>query len=404
MDFGRFSRRGVIGAGLAFAGTAAIGQEPPRDITWAQDFDELWETLRDHYCFFGEKRTDWARVRKLYRPMAEAAGSRDDLARVVKRVLGELYDSHTNLRNGPDGTPRVPPFDLIVDHGARVTAVQAGSAADDAGLRIGDLIVAAEGVPIAAVAREAAPRCLSRPDPEADLWAMNVAVSGRRSQPRKLTVQTGAAPAREVALPIKQWPNRPDVEGHRLAGGIGHIVIRSFGPSEVVEAFDAELAKLADAPALIIDVRGNGGGDTAVARPIMGRFITQTMPYARMRRRQGKGLSAAWTETVDARGPFTYTRPVMVLADHWSGSMAEGFPMGMRGIERARVVGTEMMKLGAAVFTIRLDRTGIEAQYSAEPVYDVHDAPRWLMRPDVEVADGADLLAAALAEARRLAG
>lgn len=404
MDFGSFSRRGVIGVGLAFAGTAAIGQEPSRDISWGQDFDELWETLRDRYCFFGEKRTDWARVRKLYRPMAEEAGSRDDLARVVKRVLGELYDSHTNVRNGPDRISRVPPFDLIVDHGARVTAVQPDSAADEAGLRIGDVVIAAEGVPIAAVAREAAPRCLSRPDPEAALWAMNVAVSGRRGQPRKLTVQTGAAAAREVALPIRQWPGRPDVEGQRLEGGIGHIAIRSFGPSAVVEAFDAELAKLADAPALILDVRGNGGGDTAVARPIMGRFITETKPYARMRRRQGKGLSKAWTETVDPRGPFTYHRPVVVLVDHWSGSMAEGFPMGMRGLERARVVGTEMMKLGAAVFTIRLDRTGIEAQYSAEPVYDVSDQPRWHMRPDVEVPDGAGLLAAALAEARWLAG
>ncbi len=82
--------------------------------------------------------------------------------------------------------------------------------------------------------------------------------------------------------------------------------------------------------------------------------------------------------------------------------MAEGFPMGMRGIGRARIVGTRMMRLGAAVFPLRLDRSGIELQYSAEPVYDVQDRPRWLLEPDVTVPDGGDILTAGLAEARRM--
>ncbi|RYG07387.1 MAG: peptidase S41, partial [Caulobacteraceae bacterium] len=95
-----------------------------------------------------------------------------------------------------------------------------------------------------------------------------------------------------------------------------------------------------------------------------------------------------------AARPFTYTPPVVVLTNHWSGSMAEGFPMGMKGLGRATVVGTPMMGLGAAVFTFRLDRKGIQGQYSAEPVYDVKDQPRWLMQPDVAVPDGEDVLAA----------
>lgn len=391
-------------AGMLALPAARLAAEPPRDITLAQDFDELWETLRDRYCFFGEKRTDWQRVRAVYRPEAIAAPSRDAFALIAKRVIGELYDSHSSIRNGPAGTPRVPPFDLIVDAGARVTAVQPDSAAADAGLRIGDRILAVGNLSIEMARSSAAPRCLARPDPAADLWAVNAAVSGLRLQPRTLTVRTGDAAPREIAVPVKNPPQRPDVQDERLDGGIGHITVRSFGDMASVEAFDAALARLADAPALIIDVRGNGGGDTAVARPIMARFITARAPYARMRRREGCGLSEAWTETVDPRGPFTYTKPVVVLVDHWSGSMAEGFPMGMRGLGRGRVVGTPMMGLGAAVFTLRLDRTGIEAQYSAEPVYDVNDRPRWLMRPDVLVPDGADLLAAALAEARRLAG
>lgn len=70
--------------------------------------------------------------------------------------------------------------------------------------------------------------------------------------------------------------------------------------------------------------------------------------------------------------------------------------MGMRGIGRAVIVGTPMMRVGAAVFPLRLDRTGLELQYSAEPVYDVLDRPRWLLDPDIVVKGGGDILATAV--------
>lgn len=375
--------------------------EPAHDTTYAQDFDELWETLRDHYCFFETKRTDWNKVRTMYRPRALAAESDQAFQAVVGSVLCELYDAHTHLNDPPDGTRRWPLYDLMVERASsevRIAAIQQGSAAADAGLRIGDIVTAVGGVPINDLVREIAPHCLAEPDPEADSWAINVAVAGQRGMPRTVSVIPGPArstkvPPRDVALPLKQRAERPNVESRKLDDGLGYIAIHTFAETAVVAAFESALADLRESRGLIIDVRGNGGGDTAVARPIMGRFITSTKPYAIMRRRDGKGLGAPWTETVDPRGPFTYINPVVVLADHWSGSMAEGFPMGMRGIGRARIVGTPMMGLGAAVFSIRLDRTGVQAQYSGEPVYDVQGHERWTLRPDVAVPDGQDILA-----------
>jgi len=181
-----------------------------------------------------------------------------------------------------------------------------------------------------------------------------------------------------------------------LDQGIGYIAIHTFADTDVVAAFEKALVEFRECRGLILDVRGNGGGDTAVARPLMGRFIDGSRDYAMMRRREGARLGELWMESVQPRGPFTYTRPVVVLVDHWSGSMAEGFPMGMRGIGRASIVGTAMMGLGAAVFSLRLDRTGVQAQYSGEPVYDVRGNPRWRMQPDVAVPEGEDILAAGI--------
>jgi carboxyl-terminal processing protease len=202
-------------------------------------------------------------------------------------------------------------------------------------------------------------------------------------------------------IPVKKPAELPNVDSRMLADNIGLIVIRSFADDAVVAAVDAALLRLKDTVGLIIDVRENGGGDTAVARPIMGRFITEPKTYARMRRRSGAGLGAPWTEMVEPRGPFTYRQPVAVLTTRWSASMAEGFPMGMRGIGRGLIVGTPMMRVGAAVFPLRLDRTGLDLQYSAEPVYDVQDRPRWLLESDIPVEGGADILATAMTELTR---
>lgn len=384
----------VVGSTMSDAAWAA---EPDHDVTYVGDFDELWETLRDRYCFFSEKRTDWNRVRAFYRPLAREADSDDAFAEVLRRTLAELYDPHTSLATPPAGSQRLPISDLITEwrNGqAVVTALDSDGVAAEAGVALGDVILSTDGRPIGPLVQYLLPKCLVRPDPAAQAYALNSAVAGLRGQPRRYLLATGAAEPREVVLPIRQSPPKPNVEWRRLDDGAGYVAIRSFANDAVTESFDQALVELRDAPGLIIDVRNNGGGDTAVARPIMGRFITETKPYARMRRREGGGLSKFWTETVEPRGPFTYTPPVVVLTNHWSGSMAEGFPMGMKGLGRAMVVGTPMMGLGAAVFTFRLDRKGIQGQYSAEPVYDVKDQPRWLMQPDVAVPDGEDVLAA----------
>ncbi len=127
-----------------------------------------------------------------------------------------------------------------------------------------------------------------------------------------------------------------------LPENVGVIFIRSFASSEAVTLFDAALSELQTTDALIIDVRNNGGGDTSVARPIMGRFINVASTYVRMAKREGAALGEQWDELVEPRGPWTYEKPVVVAVDRFSVSMAEGFAIGMHGLGRAEVVGTRM--------------------------------------------------------------
>lgn len=405
------SRRSLLklSAGVLAAQTlpwrAAMAATPPRDIAFVEDFDELWRTMGERYCYFQEKATDWNAVRALYRPLAQAAPTTDAFAEIVIRTVNELYDAHTHLNDAPENSVRLPYLDLWIDPDrggrARITSVREGSAAAGAGIVAGDIILRVDGTAVAEAANAVAPRCLARPDPAAVAYAFNLAVAGRRGQPRRFAVRSAGGRERELLVPLETAAQLPDVDSRLLPGGYGLIAIRSFAGDAVLAAFDAALLRLRDTPGIIVDLRRNGGGDTAIARPMMGRFVAEARPYAYMRRREGASLSDRWVETVEPRGPFTYRGPVVVLTSRWSASMAEGFPMGMKDIGRATIVGTPMMGLGAGVFPLRLDRTGLQLQYSAEPVYDTNDRPRSFFRPDVEVSGGADILAAGLSVLER---
>src|SRR3954463_10645253 len=103
-----FDRRTLLAAGAAFGLAGAAGAEPQHDVSSLQDFDELWATLAARYAFFGEKATDWSRVRQVYRPLADKAETDAAYLEVLRATLAELYDPHTHLAQPPDGSPRFP--------------------------------------------------------------------------------------------------------------------------------------------------------------------------------------------------------------------------------------------------------------------------------------------------------
>src|SRR4051812_32554648 len=97
MKVSTVTRRGILGGAGALGGASLMAVAPMPDVTFVEDFDELWRTLAERYCFFADKRTDWNRVRTLYRPQAVAAPSSEAFVEVVRLVLAELYDAHTHL-------------------------------------------------------------------------------------------------------------------------------------------------------------------------------------------------------------------------------------------------------------------------------------------------------------------
>jgi carboxyl-terminal processing protease len=375
----------------------------------AADLAALDRFVRDSYAFLPMKATDWNAIISSLMPRARTARDGTAWVHLLEEALDALYDGHTQLNtNAPDSWRPVPYGLWVQPNNGRyvVSAVQRGALPERTGVRPGDELVAIDGVSVSLLYESRRPRFMTRADAAADEWALASAVAGRHNSRYELLVRR--AGRESVLSPGGTTPAREGVEWKRLGSDIGLIAISTFAPNRgVVHAFDRALEALRNTRGLIVDVRSNAGGDTIVARPIIGRLITARRQYAWMTSRDGPGLGPRRPEFVDARGPWTYAAPVVVVVDRFSVSMAEGFAMALSGLGRARIVGTRMARLGAAVGRIELPYSKIAVQISTEPVYALDGKPRWELEPNVVVnplgrADGRDpFIAAAIEELER---
>lgn len=61
------------------------------------DFDALWSTVDQHYCFFSEKGVDWSDVYNKYSPLVNEDISDRQFFGICEDMISELRDGHTNI-------------------------------------------------------------------------------------------------------------------------------------------------------------------------------------------------------------------------------------------------------------------------------------------------------------------
>lgn len=86
----------LISLAFIFVVTGCHEVEEPGNST-LDNFDVLWTTFNEHYCFFDYKDIDWNAMKAKYRKQAAEAKSRKQLFRIMAAMLDELKDGHVNL-------------------------------------------------------------------------------------------------------------------------------------------------------------------------------------------------------------------------------------------------------------------------------------------------------------------
>jgi hypothetical protein len=94
---------------------------------------------------------------------------------------------------------------------------------------------------------------------------------------------------------------------------------------------------------IIIDVRGNAGGDLADLNFLAGRLIDKPLHFGYSQYKIGRGRSeyTPWLEAyiTPQQHSKALVMPIIVLADHFSASVAEALVMGVHALPNGRVVG-----------------------------------------------------------------
>lgn len=139
------------------------------------------------------------------------------------------------------------------------------------------------------------------------------------------------------------WTQGRNDWGYGLLEGVPYITIASWGSDSIRSAdFDAALERFRNAPAIILDVRMNGGGNDTLALEVAGRFARTPVVFGYFQYRNGPAHSdfgPATARTLNPRGPWQYAGQVLVLIGRRSASSTESFIAAMGQLPNVTLVG-----------------------------------------------------------------
>jgi retinol-binding protein 3 len=124
-----------------------------------------------------------------------------------------------------------------------------------------------------------------------------------------------------------------------LDGNIGYIKLNGFFPPDAcaTKASDA-IAKVADAKALIVDLRDNGGGAPPMVAHVTSYLFAQRTHLNDLWNRRTGETEEFWTNP-DVPGRKLVTQPVYLLTARRTFSGAEEFSYNLQNLKRATIVG-----------------------------------------------------------------
>jgi len=365
---------------------------------YREDLDYFFKTIDLNYAYWDKKKTDWKKAKEFYIARADTITTKGSFIQLLENVLYELYDHHASLSSNTMESQRLVPSgtDLwaeYVNNKAVIIEVKNGSGAEKAGIITGMEILMFNDIPVEKAIRPLLPNYIGNPDIEAKNYALRVLLAGTHSGKRKLTlIKNGKKENYYPDLPVNLLEGQnyaSDIESKILNANIGYIRINNrLGDNELIRHFDSVLSSLYNTAALILDLRETpSGGNTTVARAILGRFITKEGYYQKHEltiEEKETGIKRSWVEIVSPRKP-AYTKPLVILVDHWTGSVAEGIVIGFDALKRATVIGTKMAGLNGAVYSFTMPNTGIGFSIPAEKLFHVNGKPRENFKPLIEV-------------------
>lgn len=354
----------------------------------------IWNVI--HYFYpYRHLIGDWDAVLPRFITRMEAVGGARDYSLAVSEMMTHVPDGHTSVAGSEllslFGEAFLPVSLRWIEGSYVVTSVWGG--AKDAGIEVGEVLVAVDGQPVEARAEFFGRILTASTDAALRNRIGGALLRGPDGSTATLKLRGRGGVTREVTATRAPFsPQPPGEEKVRIlpgdAGGIGLVDLRHLERAEV----DAMFEKVKDTRALIFDLRGYPRG---TAWSIAPRLNVRGAAVGALFRRpqvdgftsQGLGTEFAFAQPLPVSDQPKYTRPTVMLIDDRTISQAEHTGLFFEAAAGTVFIGTPSAGANGDVTNffipggIRIGFTGHDVRHA-----DGRQLQRVGLQPTVEVA------------------
>ena len=305
---------------------------------------------------------DWDSLYVATIPEVLATTSTADYYRVLTGMVAQLRDGHSNVYLPEELDARVnarPGLRTRLVEGRVLIVELRDPALTDAGLMVGQEVVAVDGESVREYAeREVRPYQSASTAQDLDTRTFEyMLLAGDAAAPVTLTLRNTDGTTIERTVPrLTREQTRalggsyPAFELSWLPGRVAHVRLNTFGSDEAADAFLARFDEIAEAEALVLDVRDNGGGNSGVGWRILCTLTdAEAIAVASWRTRLYRPTYRAWgrgeetdgdlAPTYGCDGALHFEGPVAVVTSPRTFSAAEDFAVAFNVMDRGPIVG-----------------------------------------------------------------
>ncbi|HSE19095.1 MAG TPA: S41 family peptidase [Pyrinomonadaceae bacterium] len=311
-------------------------------------FDDVWETIQDRYYDPKFHGIDWQAKRTTFRPAAARAGNAPEFYDILRQMIASLRDAHTRVYS-PDEkfdwwSPRFVTVGLTVrevEGAPTVIQIESGTAASKTDIKQGDVIASVDDVPVAQFVAQR-----MRNSGLVDEGNMrHRVIANLFDGPSGTSVKIGwiTRKGKQKSTVLQRyWSQRNLGFNNQRKGKIAILRLDAFTQSVAIE-FSKDLPEALDgAEGIVLDLRGNGGGDAEAMADVASLFLDDGTNLGRFADRSGASFELQTFAKRLWRSPAVspVKLPLVVLTSENTSSAAEILAATLQAKRRAQVIGS----------------------------------------------------------------
>jgi carboxyl-terminal processing protease len=308
-------------------------------------FDDVWETIHERYYDPSLNGVDWRMRRTSYRAAAAKAAGTVELYDVLRQMISPLNDAHTRVYSPEEKfewwSPRFVSTGIsvrLVEGAPTVVGVEKDSLAAKSGIRPGDVIISIDGNSIPEVMK------LKAQHARATISSRSVAnlLDGPVGAGVTIGWQNREGKNRSTTLQ-RYWSQRRLGFTSERKDDLVIIRLDAFTQTVVADFLKEIPAMIKDANGIVLDLRGNGGGDAEAMADVASLFLKEGINLGRFADRSGASFELQTYFKRVWRLPMTshVELPLTVVTGENTSSAAEILVAALQTARRATVIGND---------------------------------------------------------------